>query len=160
MNTAEAIDKSVSENGKRVIEIGLNKITILVEAENTGGTFSMIEYVVAPLFQAPPTLHFHTKEFCTAYVVEGSIGIQIGEETTINNAGSVFQFVKDAPFRWWNAEDKPSKFLAIYTPAGFENYFVELNETIKDRPEGPLDMKALMPKIIPLWGKYGMGVFK
>ena len=140
----------------RTISMGPNSITFKVGGEETGGAFSMIEYSVAPGFQAPPAMHFHTHESWVGYILEGVFGFQLGDETVTLSAGSSLLVPKGLPFRWWNAEDKPAKYLAIYFPAGFEKYFDDIAALTKGLPPGPLDMSKLMPQLLPLWEKYGI----
>jgi mannose-6-phosphate isomerase-like protein (cupin superfamily) len=141
----------------RSVQIGPSRITYKLEGEQTSGAFSMIEYEVAPGFEAPPTLHFHTQESWTGYILEGTLGFQLGERTVTLSAGSSLFVPRGLPFKWWNAEQKPARYLAIYFPAGFEKYFEEINAITKDLPPGPIDMAPLMPRILPLWEKYGIG---
>ncbi|HEY0320432.1 MAG TPA: cupin domain-containing protein [Pyrinomonadaceae bacterium] len=144
----------------RQISIGPNRITYLLEGHQTGGRFSLIHYEVGPSFVAPTALHYHTREDWSGYVVEGTLGFQLGERTVILTAGSSLRIPKGLPFKWWNNEDKPARFLAYYFPAGFEQYFADLEEAIKDFPPGPLDMAKAMPRLVPLWDKYGIGTVR
>jgi quercetin dioxygenase-like cupin family protein len=143
--------------GGKSITIGPNQITYKLGGEQTGGAFSMIEYRVAPGFAAPPALHFHTRESWAGYVLEGTLGFQLGEETIVAKTGSTLFVPRGLPFKWWNAEERPARYLAIYFPAGFERYFEEIADLTKELPPGPLDMSRLMPRILPLWEKYGIG---
>lgn len=140
------------------ITIGPNQITYKLGGEHTGGAFSIIEYTVAPNFQAPPTMHFHINDSWAAYVLEGTLNFQIGERIVSAPAGAFLFLPKGTPFKWWNPADQPAKWLIIYSPAGFEKYFAEANRITESLPPGPLDMGQLMPQILPLWQKYGIGV--
>ena len=141
----------------RAITIGPNRITYKIGGDETGGAFSLIEYSVGPRFQAPPTPHFHTHESWVGYILEGTLGFDLGERMVNATAGTFLFVPKGLPFKWWNAEDRPAKYLAIYFPSGFEKYFEDLNELTKDLPPGPVDLQPLMPKIFELWIKYGIG---
>lgn len=141
----------------RQVSIGPNRITYLLEGHQTGGAFSLIQYDIAPLFKAPPALHYHTKDSCAGYIIEGTLGFQLGEQTVLLQAGSSLLIPKGLPFKWWNDEDRPARVLFYYFPAGFEQYFADVEEAIKDFAAGPLDMVKAMPRILPLWEKYGIG---
>lgn len=141
----------------RQVQIGANRITYLLEGHQTNGAFSLIHYEVAPSFVAPPALHYQTKEDWAGYVIEGTLGFQLGERTVILPAGASLLVPKGLPFKWWNNEDRPARFLAYYFPAGFEQYFADLEEALRDFPPGPLDIAKAMPRILPLWEKYGIG---
>lgn len=140
----------------RMIGVGPNRITFLLGGEQTGGAFSLIQYEVAPRFEAPPTLHYHTKESWAGYILEGTLGFQIGERTVRLTAGSSLLIPARTPFKWWNEEDKPARALFYYFPAGFEQYFADVEEALKDFPPGPLDIQKAMPRLLPLWEKYGI----
>lgn len=140
------------------ISVGPSQVTFKLDAKQTGGAFSMIEFSVAPSFEAPSTLHYHTNESWAAYILEGTFGFQLGTETVIAEAGTVLFVPKGLPFKWWNNADRPAKYLAIYFPAGFEKYFIEVNEATKDLPPGPLDMSVVIQRIRPLWEKYGIAI--
>jgi mannose-6-phosphate isomerase-like protein (cupin superfamily) len=142
----------------RTVSIGPNQITFKLDGEQTGGAFSVIEYSVAPKFQAPPALHFHTKDSWAAYILEGALAFQFGERVVSAQAGSFLLLPKKVPFKWWNPEDAAARWLVIYFPAGFEKYFEAVNEITKELPPGPIDSEKLMPKLLPLWQKYGIGM--
>jgi mannose-6-phosphate isomerase-like protein (cupin superfamily) len=139
------------------VTLGPNRITFKLGGAETGGAFSVIEYAVGPNFQAPPTPHFHTNECWAAYVLEGTVGLDLDGQTVMAPAGTFFLVPKGLPFKWWNAEDRPARYLGIYFPAGFERYFAEVAGLTKDLPPGPVDTTKLMPKLLPLWEKYGIG---
>jgi quercetin dioxygenase-like cupin family protein len=141
----------------RQVRIGPNRITYLLEGHQTGGRFSLIHYEVGPGFEAPKALHFHTREDFSSYVIEGTIGFQLGERTEILPAGSSLVVPKGLPFKWWNNEDRTARVLFYYFPAGFEQYFTDVEKVLRDLPPGPLDMARAMPGILPLWEKYGIG---
>ena len=143
----------------KAITVGPNTVTYKLRGEHTGGAFSLIEYSVAGKFEAPSALHYHTKDAAAIYVLEGTFGFQLGERTVLAPAGSVMLLSSGLPFKWWNAEDRPARYLAIYFPAGFEKYFEEVNEAASSLPPGPLDMNKLMPLIKPIWEKYGIALY-
>jgi mannose-6-phosphate isomerase-like protein (cupin superfamily) len=141
----------------RQVTIGPNRITYLLGGHQTGERFSLIQYEVGPGFEAPKALHFHTREDFSGYVLEGTLGFQIGARTVTLPAGSSLVVPKSVPFKWWNNEGRTARVLFYYFPAGFEQYFAEVEEVLKDFPSGPIDMALAMPKILPLWEKYGIG---
>ena len=140
----------------RTIQVGPNQITFKMSGAQTNGAFSMIEYIVAPGFQAPPTLHYHTRESWTAYILEGTFGFQLGDRVVIVPAETTVSVPPGLPFNWCNAEEKPARFLGVYSPAGFEKYFEEVGDILNALPPGPIDMAQVMPQILPLWEKYGI----
>ena len=138
------------------ISVGENEFTYKLRSEESGGAFSVIEISVPPEFKAPPFLHATTKESWAAYILEGTLGFQLEERVVTAPSGSFIFFPKGLRFKWWNPQARPAKWLCIYCPAGFERMFEEMAEATKDLPPGPWDMSQVMPRLLPLWEKYGI----
>ncbi len=142
--------------GERIEFVG-NEITIKLTAEQTGGAFSVVEYSVAPSFEAPPVLHANTLEAWAGFVLEGTLGFELGDERrVVAPKGSFLFFPRNALFKWWNETDQPARWLCIYSPAGFENYFKEVSAVIEEFPKENFNIKDAMPRVLPLWEKYGI----
>lgn len=142
--------------GERLAFAG-NGITFKLTGEESGGVFSVIEYSVAPNFVAPPVLHANTHESWAGYVLEGTLGFEFEEGRRVIAEKGAFLFLpKGTMFRWWNDTAEPARWLCIYSPAGFENYFKELGAVVADIPKENFDIKQAMPRIVPLWEKYGI----
>ena len=58
--------------------IGGMEATFKVAAEQTGGAFSMVEFVVEPRALVPPHVHENKNE--VSYVTEGELGFMLGDE--------------------------------------------------------------------------------
>ncbi len=117
-----------------------------------GGAFAIVEHPLGPHILAAP-MHTHTHEDETTYVLEGTVGVRIGEaETTVGPGGCVFK-PRGIPHTFWNAGDTPARVLEIISPAGFERYFDELMPLLRNKDRnGQPDIGALMA----LAGKYGL----
>ena len=142
--------------GERLAFAG-NEVTFKLTGEESGGAFSVIEYAVAPGFVAPPVLHANTLEAWAGYVLEGTLGFEFEDgRRVIADEGAFLFLPRGTMFRWWNETEKPARWLCIYSPAGFENYFKEVGALIADLPKESFDIKQAMPRIMPLWVKYGI----
>ncbi len=109
-----------------------------------GGAFAIVEHPIAPHVLAAP-LHTHTHEDETTYVLEGTIGLRIGEEEATIGPGSCVFKPRGIPHTFWNAGDSPARVLEIISPAGFERYFEELTPLLANRDQqGQPDVGALM----------------
>ncbi len=69
-------------------------------------------------------------------VIEGQIGVLMGEETFRATAGAYVLKPRDVPHTFWNAGPKPARVLEINSPAGFEVYFEELAGILSSTPPG------------------------
>ena len=97
----------------------------MIEGATTGGNFALVEHPIAPRTLAAP-LHRHRHEDEYSYVLEGRVGIQLGEETVEAGPGELVFKPREQWHAFWNPGDEPARLLEIISPAGFENYFAEI----------------------------------
>src|SRR4029079_8552323 len=91
----------------------------------TGGRFALLEHTIPPRALAAPT-HVHQHEDEYSFVLEGRVGVRIGEEETVAGPGELVVKPRGIPHAFWNAGDEPARLLEIISPAGFENYFRDI----------------------------------
>lgn len=97
--------------------------------------FSVLEHPLEPgALAAPPHTHASADEY--SFVIEGEIGVLMGEETFLAPAGSYVQKVRGVPHTFWNPGPEPARVLEIISPAGFERYFEELAAILSSTPPG------------------------
>ena len=124
----------------------LNGLLILkATGEQTGGAFALIDNVGPPGGGSP--YHVHHNEDEAFYVLEGEITVYVGEERIKAQPGTWVYGPRDVPHGFRIEGDSPARFLLLYTPAGFERYFVEVGEPAKELtlpPAEPPNMKSLM----------------
>jgi mannose-6-phosphate isomerase-like protein (cupin superfamily) len=92
--------------------------------------FSVIEQHIPPRFSPPPVEHRQTREAVAVYVVEGELTYWLDGEAVPAPAGALVHLPRLAWWRWANEADRPCRILAIFAPAGFEQYFLELTAAI------------------------------
>ena len=95
------------------------------------GTGSGERFVVAHFPSIPPhalgaPLHRHHNEDEYTCVLEGTLGIQLGEEIISAEAGSWVIKPRGQWHTFWNSEDTPCATIEIVSPAGFQRYFREV----------------------------------
>ena len=117
-------------------------IRFMIGGEETGGNFSLVEHPIGPRALAAP-MHTHRHEDEYTYVLEGEIGVQIGEEVLLARPGDLVFKPRGVPHAFWNATDTPARALEIISPAGFERYFAELAPLFPPANQGPLDQEAI-----------------
>jgi quercetin dioxygenase-like cupin family protein len=147
---AEAVNRRASAQARVVLSpdegetVWLRKLGIrfMIGGERTGGHFAMVEHPIGPRALAAP-MHTHEHEDEYTYVLEGKVGVQIGEEVLVARPGDLVFKPRGVPHAFWNPADEPARALEIISPAGFEQYFAELAPLFPPANEGPLDEGAV-----------------
>lgn len=114
-------------------------VRFMIDGEKTDGAFSLVEHPLPPRALGAP-LHTHRNEDEYSYVLEGRIGVQLGDEVLEAGPGELVFKPRDVPHAFWNAGDEPARLLELISPAGFENYFRELSPLLAaaDRDEAAI----------------------
>jgi uncharacterized cupin superfamily protein len=63
-----------------------------------------------------------------SYVLEGRVGVRVGDEVAEAGPGTYIYKPCGVPHTFWNPTDQPARLLEIICKAGFENYFVEISD--------------------------------
>jgi len=101
-----------------------------------GEGFALVEHPIAPRTLAAP-MHTHEHEDEYSYVLEGEVGVQIGDEVRYATAGDLVIKPRRIPHAFWNRTDEPARLLEIISPGGFERYFAELAPLIPPQAAQP-----------------------
>lgn len=108
----------------------------LVESDETEGRFGLVEHPIAPRALAAP-LHVHEHEDEYTFVLEGQVGVRIGDEEGVAGPGELVVKPRGIPHAFWNAGDEPARVLELISPAGFEAYFAEIAPLLPPNVEEP-----------------------
>ena len=127
------------EEGESVNLLALG-VRFMIDGEVTGGAFSLVEHPLPPRALGAP-LHTHANEDEYSYVLEGRIGVQLGDEVLEAGPGELVFKPRGQWHAFWNPGDEPVRFLELITPAGFEHYFAELEPILATN--APPDFEAL-----------------
>jgi mannose-6-phosphate isomerase-like protein (cupin superfamily) len=115
-----------------------------------GEGFSLVEHPIAPRTLAAP-MHVHEHEDEYSYVLEGEVGVQVGDEVRYATVGDLVFKPRGVWHAFWNRSDQPARLLEIISPGGFERYFADIAPLGPPaRPEP--DLEALGR----LMGEYGL----
>jgi len=136
----------------RRVEAAGSVVTILITAADSEGRVGVVEMQTAP-GPMPSTMHWHTHEAWTAHILSGRIHIRFHDGERDLEAGDVIHVPPRRAFSWSNAlADAASRILFVYTPGGFEEYFVDIAELFgTGKP-----FAELLPHIVALSEKYGI----
>ncbi len=148
--TAERSAMVAPGEGEVVLRGGVGVVRKIPAA--MGGAFSVVEHPVEPgALAAPPHTHADADEY--SFVIEGEIGVLLGEETFRAPAGSYVLKVRGVAHTFWNPGPEPARVLEIISPASFERYFEELAAILSSTPPGqPPDHDA---RLTEMAGRYG-----
>ena len=87
--------------------------------------FSIIEWAAEP--GAPgSSVHIHRLTDEAFYVLEGTFGFQVGEETVEGSAGAFVFVPKGTMHAFWNQGPSPARMLLTISPPDFWRYLKEL----------------------------------
>ena len=118
---------------------GPSAVTIKATAEDTGGSFYLGEAIAAPGFPGPPP-HTHERLHDMFYVLEGTLTVRLGDETTELPAGSFACVPPGVVHTFSNPGDAPVRFLNFNTPAGWENYMRDLGALLARGTPSPQEI--------------------
>src|SRR5258707_1731637 len=106
--------------------LGSIGVRFMLADEESAGRFSLVEHPMSPRALAAP-LHRHTREDEYSYVIEGRMGAMLGEEVVEAGPGDLVVKPRNQWHTFWNAGEEPCRILEVISPAGFEQFFEELD---------------------------------
>jgi len=130
--------------------------TILLTGNDTAGRYCLIDMHVPPGGGPPPHRHDFEESFT---VLEGEIEATfLGEHSTVR-AGQVINIPANAPHQFRNASTQPARLLCLCSPAGQEEFFIEVGVPVATRTTAPpkpdpVAQAALKAKAEALASKY------
>jgi mannose-6-phosphate isomerase-like protein (cupin superfamily) len=133
--------KVVGPADGKVGSLGSIGVRFLIDGDESGGGFSLVEHPMPPRALAAP-MHRHSREDEYSFVLEGRVGALLGEELLFGEPGDLIFKPRDQWHTFWNAGDTPARILEVISPAGFERFFDELVERGGDG--GPPDPDLLL----------------
>src|SRR3954467_14691080 len=98
----------------------------LIDGLEADDRFSLVEDPMSPRAPAAP-LPLHTREDEYSFVLEGRMGALLGDAVVEAGPGDLVHKPRNQWHTFWNAGDEPCRILEIIAPAGFENFFRELD---------------------------------
>jgi quercetin dioxygenase-like cupin family protein len=102
-----------------------NLARIRLAGANSGGSLAVVE-VEGRRGNMPP-LHLHRREEEAFYVLEGELSLHLPGRSLTLCAGEAFLPPKDVPHTY-RVESETARWLAIVTPAGFDDFVREAGE--------------------------------
>ena len=128
--TLVARDEGADEHG----------LTIELYSEETNGAISIIEQPFEPGLLLPP--HVHQNDVWL-YIVEGTMHARVGDETVEATSGCWVLKPRLIPHTMWNAGPEPARLIEVYTPGGFERFFNDFGDRVREGPVGLDELNRL-----------------
>src|SRR3712207_5821344 len=106
--------------------LGSIGVRFMIDGAEAAERFSLVEHPMSPRALAAP-IHRHTREDEYSYVLEGRMGALLGDDVVEAGPGDLVHKPRNQWHTFWNAGDEPCRILEIISPAGFEQFFKELD---------------------------------
>jgi len=123
----------------RHVSIAGDTYTILVSGVETAGRYCLIDMHV-PAGGGPPPHRHDFEEMFT--LLEGELEFTFRGKTSTVHAGSTVSIPANAPHAFRNASGAAVRMLCMGTPAGLEQFFLEVGDLVDSRT-------APLPKLTP-----------
>lgn len=131
---------------RETISIPGNKVSFV--HREVDSAYSIVEWAAEP--GAPGTsVHIHRMTDETFYVLEGTFGFQVGEETVEGSAGAFVFAPKGTKHAFWNQGPHPARLLITMSPPEFWHYLKELAEglaEVGDDAEAAMSLRESLSK--------------
>ena len=111
-------------------------VRVKVSAETTDGAFSLIDYATARGWPGPPP-HLHERTDEGFFILEGRYRFHVDGHEHVLEPGDWLFIPRGTPHRFTSVDDEPGRFLALFTPGGFEGYFREVADLLAEDPTWP-----------------------
>jgi quercetin dioxygenase-like cupin family protein len=136
--------------------------TITVTGEQTAGRFCIIDMHIPPGGGPPPHRHDFEETFI---LLEGQMEATFrGRKLTVR-AGETLNIPANAPHQFRNESDEAVRMLCICSPAGQENFFLEVGVPVSTRTTpppklGPNEQASFIERVKVLAPKYRTELLK
>ena len=128
-----ATDRFDGSQGPRIVRPGDGRYDdlggcgarLMISSEESGGGFALVEHPIPARHLAAP-VHRHHDEDEYSYVLEGTLGALLGDDTVFAGPGDLVFKPRNQWHTFWNAGDTPCRILEIISPGGFEHFFAEV----------------------------------
>lgn len=139
--------------GAPIWQLG-NEFTVKATAEQTGGTYSLLEQVCAG---APPPLHVHDHEEEAFYVLDGTVDLYLGDDVVKAEAGSFCLIPRGVAHTFRSTSEIPARMLVVLSPPGLERFFEAVEQRFPQGSGLPAPEVA-GPALGELAGGYGLRI--
>jgi quercetin dioxygenase-like cupin family protein len=145
------------ENVRHIGVVG-DTYTILLTGSDTAGRFCLIDMHVPPGGGPPPHRHDFEETFT---ILEGELEATFRGSKRLVGAGETVHIPANAPHQFRNSSSKAVRMLCICSPAGQEDFFLEVGAPVATRTTAPPQLDAaaqaaFIAKVVALSPQYRM----
>ena len=155
---ARNLTSASADSGENIRHIGLvgDTYTILLTGKDTAGQFCLIDMHIPPGGGPPPHRHDFEETFI---VLEGELDATFRGTRVVVRAGETIHIPANAAHQFRNSSNKAARLMCICSPAGQEEFFLEVGVPVQTRTTAPpkLDeaaQAAFIAKVRGLAPKY------
>jgi quercetin dioxygenase-like cupin family protein len=135
--TTEAVVRQPGEGEQ--LGLGPSQSSIKSGVQDGMGSLAVLESKIGSNFPGP-VLHEHERMIDSFYILDGTLTLQLGDETVQATAGSYALVPPGNAHTFSTPAEHPVTLLNIFAPAGFEGYVRELGELARS---GELDQARM-----------------
>jgi mannose-6-phosphate isomerase-like protein (cupin superfamily) len=147
--TIDVLHPIVEAGQGDLVHLGGVGVHFKLPPQVTGDAFTIVEHPVEPGTLVPP--HVHTREDEFSFVIEGEVGVRIGERVFMARPGEYVVKPRHVPHTFWNAGPGRARLLEIISPPQFAQFFRETAAAmLAERGEPD------MARISVIAGRYGV----
>lgn len=111
-----------------IYNLGSSTLLHHVRSEQTGGAFSVVEFISEP--GEGVDLHIHQHEEELVYLVEGQVQVTLGDQKMSAQPGTCALLPRNIPHGYVNTGDRPSRLLAVLLPGRLDQFFAQLSSEL------------------------------
>ena len=111
--------------------------TLLLTGKETAGRFCLIDMFVPPGGGPPPHRHDFEETFT---LLEGELDVVFRGAKQVVRAGETIHVPANAPHQFHNSSTRPVRMLCICSPAGQEEFFLEIGVPVATRTTPPPEL--------------------
>ena len=133
-----------------------DQIRFILTGAETGGAFFLAEVLVPPGGGPPP--HIHEREDETFYLLQGTLTVQVGDQTLHVSQGDCAHLPRGIVHSFRNTGTENSRMLVTATPAGIEKFFEEAFYPAVEGKAPPLVTPELIARLMAASARHGQTV--
>lgn len=135
------------------LDLAVGDVIIKTNGSDTQGSISQVVLFEKPGYAT--ALQTNARTDISFFVLEGVLTMRIRDQTITYPANSFVYIPKGTPHAHANLTNKPVRVFMTFTPAGYDQFFVErANTTKNNKPGTPTYAKAMQA----LTDKYGIKI--
>lgn len=133
--------------------------TLLVTSAEAGGRWSVVEELAQRGTSLDLPLRVHTRETLCAYVLEGELTVEIGDEQRPLAAGRCAAIPPGLPHRFVVHSDT-ARLITVYAPGGFDGFLRDVGEPAGSSAPWPsaADTPLDVERLVTVGARYGVEI--